>query len=224
MFNLKPNESKANNIKKIIHYLDKQNIVLHQTPCEEKQCLGSTKVVFQFYFSFLMKKIAHKAVGLQRAFLAEKNRGFFLVSLAGELCRLPDWAHYECWMAETLSQNGAERLQLCRSLTNTGTSDGDWCQFSLLSSATNKDFLCSQWSRGEIFPVKIYFIPGQTPKGDWIPHGYPFLYLLCEVMEHILWVGRNAQDESHCYALFLMPGKFCARYFSSLFLSKNEHH
>lgn len=75
-----------------------------------------------------MKKIAHKAVGAGSlesvSEREERNRGFFLVSLAGVLCRLPDWAHCECWMAETLSHNGAEHLQLCRPLTNAGSSDG----------------------------------------------------------------------------------------------------
>lgn len=72
------------------------------------------------FFIFNEKKIAHKAIGAGE----EKNRGFFFVSLARVLCRLPDWAHCECWMAETLSHNRAEHLQLCRSLTNAGTSDG----------------------------------------------------------------------------------------------------
>lgn len=33
VFNLKPKKSKANNMKQIIHYLGKQNIVLNQTAC-----------------------------------------------------------------------------------------------------------------------------------------------------------------------------------------------
>lgn len=40
------NKSKANNMEQIINLLDKQNIVLHQIACEEKQCLGSTKGIF----------------------------------------------------------------------------------------------------------------------------------------------------------------------------------
>lgn len=46
VLNLKTNKNKANNMKQIINFLGKQNIVLHWTAWEEKQLLGSTKPKF----------------------------------------------------------------------------------------------------------------------------------------------------------------------------------
>lgn len=92
VLNLKTNKSKANNKKQIIHFfLGKQNTVLHQTACEEKQRLGSKKGEFWFGFSEWLwsKQFVYKAEGAASLEDVSERLGLSLTSLGGVLVKAP---------------------------------------------------------------------------------------------------------------------------------------